>query len=258
MKDNLILPLLGFAAGLVMLVLGIIKRGRARSYKDIPCGGIGSQAGGARQFITGKAHSPALVSSPVTKTACLFYLETTDRKERERIGTASSSQGEWRSRWVRESTNANGGFFVRDGSGTALVVPVPESVDFRKPAATESNDSLLPDNTSGAIRKSELIIAEDEDVAVLGRPQSLGEFMQYLRQNTDICVPSGLLTELARLENDPGSSGMPCFFGPGVEKVADQSYGDYITGIASSASLLLQIGIVIAAIGAGALIYALK
>lgn len=253
MEDKMLFPLLALAGGAVLFVMGLIKRGRARAYEKIPCTPAGSLAGRERQFISGKAHSPVHATAPVSKAACVFYLEKVDRKE-ERY----SSQGGDSGHWVRRDNNAYGGFFVSDGSGAALVVPTAESVDLSKPEASESDDLPLNGGNSGAVRKFEAIISEGETVTVLGAPRPLSEFLQYLRQSTDKSLPADLLAELLRLEKEPGAAPLQCFFGDGVERVSDRAYGDYIAGTASSGASLMQIGGLLAAGGAGFLVHALK
>ncbi|MDO8805040.1 MAG: hypothetical protein Q7R35_11460 [Elusimicrobiota bacterium] len=252
MSGNLVFPLIIAAAGVIMLVMGIFRRGRARSMKAAPCRSIASLVGGEKQFITGKTYSPACSSSPVSKTPCVFYVETIEKNEKQ-----YSSSEENTTYWVLVASNVYGAFFVVDASGKALVAPTPESLDLRRPATTESNDIPLVGGMAGAIRKTEQLIAPDETVAVMGTPRPLTEFMRYLRQNTQLNMRSEFMAELLRLENsaDPG---MPCFFGGGVEKVADRSYGDYLSGTEASASFLLQAGAALAAAGGGAVLYALK
>lgn len=236
-----------------MLIMGLTKRGRARAYKKIPCLPAGSTAGGERRFISGKAHSPALTGAPVSKAACVFYLEKVDRKEPN-----YSRQGGDAEHWVRRENNVYGAFFLRDGSGEALVVPTAASVDLSKPEASESDDLPLSSGRSGAVRRSELIISEGETVTALGTPGTLGEFLRYLRRNTDRSLPADLLAELLRLEKEPGTKDLPCFFGDGIERVSDRSYGDYIAGTESSGTFLLQLGGLLAAGGAVFLVYSLK
>jgi len=251
--EGLLFPLLALAGGMVLLVMGLIKSGRARAYKKIPCVPAASPAGGERRFISGKAHSPVRTGAPVSKAACVFYLEKIDRKEPN-----YSRQGGDADHWVRRENNVYGAFFLRDGSGEALVVPTAVSVDLSKPEASESDDLPLSGGNSGAVRKSELIISEGETVTVLGAPGTLGEFLRYLRQNTDRSLPADLLAELLRLEKEPGSSALPCYFGDGIERVSDRAHGDYIAGTASSGAFLLQLGALLAAGGAVFLVYALK
>lgn len=253
MEGRIFFPLFALAGGAVLLVMGLIRRGRARAYKKIPCVPAGSAAGGERRFISGKAHSPVQTGAPVSKAACVFYLEKVDRKEPN-----YSRQGGDAEHWVRRENNVYGAFFLRDGSGEALVVPTAASVDLSKPEASESDDLPLSSRNSGAVRRSELIIAEGETVTALGTPGTLGEFLLYLRRNTDRSLPADLLAELLRLEKEPGTKDLPCFFGGGIERISDRSYGDYIAGTESSGTFLLQLGGLLAAGGAVFLVYSLK
>ena len=249
MTDKFIMPLLFMTAGAGALITGIMRRRRARAFGATPCRAIGSLEKGTWQFIAGKAHSPVSLVSPVSKTPCVFYLEKIKRY-RSPDGYRDRNGG-----WEELPPNAYGGFFVRDGSGTALVLPCPENIDLCKPEAAE--DTPLYDITSDTLIKSELIIAEDEGVTVLGSPQTFGEFMQYLRANAELNIPSDLVKELVKMESDPGAGGLPCFFGAGVDMVADQGYDDYIVRTKSAASLPIQIGGILLIFGASALLYAL-
>lgn len=251
MTDQLLIPFLIAVSGAALLAYGLYKRGRAASYKATPCRPIGSLAAGERQFISGKAHSPCAVTAPVSKKNCVYYLEKIDQKEHHHSASGASHAS-----WERRSTNSYGGFFVRDGSGTALVVPTAASVDFSKPEAEESDDLLLTGG-QGATRKAEAILCEDETVTALGEPRTLANFLAYLRQDAQLALHPDFTAELLKLEKE-GGSGMPCFFGEGVEKVTDLAYADYVAGTESSAALLLQLGAVLTAVGAAAVLYALK
>ena len=102
------------------------------------------------------------------------------------------------------------------------------------------------------------MIRENEDITIMGTPRPLGEFMKYLRLNDQLHMPSDFVKQLVEMENAPASGGMWCFFGDGVGTVADVPYGAYVAQTASSAASLLLAGAVIAAIGAFALLHALK
>jgi len=251
MTDQLLIPALIAVSGVVLLAYGLYKRGRAASYKATPCRPIGELVGGERQFISGKAHSPVVVTAPVSKKNCVYYLEKIDQKEQHHSSTGASH-----SSWERRFNNSYGGFFVRDGSGTALVVPNSWSVDFQKPETEESDDMLLSGGTD-TTRKMEAILCEDEAVTALGTPRSLAEFMAYLRQDAQLAMHPDFTAELVKLEKEGGSA-LPCFFGDGAEKVADLAYADYVAGTASSAALLLQLGALLTAVGTAAVLYTLR
>jgi len=252
MPDNLIFPLLIAAAGVIMLVMGLFRRGKSRSLKSVPCRPIASLAGGETQFITGTTQSPACSSSPVSKTPCVFYVETIEKNEKQ-----YASQEHNTTHWVLAAHNVYGAFFVVDASGKALVVPTPESLDLRRAETTESNDIPLVGGMEGATRKTEQFIAANETVAVMGTPRPLSEFMRYVRQDAQLNVRPEFMAELLRLENgaDPG---MPCFFGGGIKRISDRSYSDYLAGTETSAAFLLQAGAALSAAGGAALLYTLK
>lgn len=251
MPDNLIIPFFITAAGAVLLILGISRRASALSFKALPCRNIASLAGGERQFITGKTHSPVPVTAPVSKTPCVFYQETVERNQEQHSTRRSGSS----THWVLVSDTAYGAFFVTDATGTALVAPGPGTLDLVRPETSDADAIQLFGGMPGSTRRTEKIIAVDALVAALGTPRSLGEYIQYLRQNAG-GVPAELVAELLKLE--ASGSDIPCFFGGGLQKVADQRYSDFVSGSESSASQLLWAGAALAAAGAGTLLYALN
>lgn len=246
---EVLFPFLGFAGGVVMLVMGLLKRGRAQAWRQIPCRPVNALEGGERQFMTGKAHSPVSLTAPVSKAACVFY--------RERVERRQQNYSNRHSYWVTEADNARGGFYVNDGTGAALVVPRAAGLDLSKPEIEESDGLPLPGGNPGEVRRTELIISENETVTVLGAPRPLGELMAYLRRYCDQSLPSDLLAELTRLELDPAAAGLRCFFGDGVERLSDQPYEVYVEGTASSGASLIQLGLVLAVVCGAFLIYLL-
>lgn len=180
----------------------------------------------------------------------MFYQETTERKE-----VRYSSKGGGGGHWVQVSNTAYGVFFVTDATGTSLAAPAAGTPDLVRPETTDSDELPLGGGMAGATRRTERLIAAEAVVTVLGTPRPLGEFMKYLRQNAG-GVPPDLVAKLVELEQGPGS-GLPCFFGRGIEKVADQPYGDFVSGSESSASSLLWAGGALTLAGAGALLYAM-
>lgn len=209
MPDNLILPLLIAAAGVIMLVMGIFRSGKSRSLKSAPCRPIASLAGGETQFITGTTQSPACSSYPVSKTPCVFYVETVEKNERR-----YSSNGHDTTQWVRVANNVYGAFFVADASGKALVVPTTKSLDLRRAETTESDDIPLVGGMEGSTRKTEQLIAANETVAVMGTPRPLSEFMRYVRRDAQLNVRAEFMAELLRLETGagPGPAAFFCYY----------------------------------------------
>ncbi|OGR41219.1 MAG: hypothetical protein A2X35_07430 [Elusimicrobia bacterium GWA2_61_42] len=251
MTQQLLIPLLITGTGAAMLLYGLFKRSQALSFRSTPCTPVRSLAKEERQFITGVAHSPVPITAPVSKKACVFYLEKVERNE-----ASTSSRGRSRTRWTEVSSTAYGAFFVKDGSGSALVLPSARSLDLNKPEVTESDEVLPGMALEGAVRKAEQYIAEGENVTVLGTPRTLPELMNYVRQDGQVTLPSDLIAELLKLEKE--NAVLPCFFAYGAEKVSDLSYTDYLAGTESSAAMLLQLGAILAVVGGAALLYALR
>jgi hypothetical protein len=233
-------------AGVVMLVIGFSRRSSAGAMRDIPCRYINALVPGERQFISGKARSPVHMQAPVSKQDCVFYHEQIEEL-RYRGG---HHRGVGNHSWERVADNFYGAFYVDDPTGAALVLPGFDSLDLGKPEL-RIDESLQR-------RRSERAILQGETVSALGRPRKIGELIQYLRQSPGAKLSSELLAELMRLETDPAAAALPCFFGQGLEKLADQPCADYVAGTGESASSMLQIGGVLAAVGAGLVVYSLK
>lgn len=241
-ESKLAFPLYGIIGGVVLMVFGLIGRARARGRRNLPCNQASPHAAAGRQVIMGKAHSPSQLNSPVSNTACVFYLEKTQALKYARYG--QNGRQEYRDGRLVE---AFGGFFVRYGMRTAFVVPFSGSADLNKPETTKG--------FVDGIQKFEQIILEGEDVTIIGTPRPLGEFMAYLRRDAGISLPSDSIADLTRMEKDPGYSGMPCFYADGLESVTDQPYNDYLARTASSGLAYVLAGAVITAASAAALVY---
>ncbi|PIU19573.1 MAG: hypothetical protein COT18_06860 [Elusimicrobia bacterium CG08_land_8_20_14_0_20_59_10] len=246
-----LIPLGALPAGIVMLVAGLIKRGSANAFKSIPCSPIAGLKGGERLFITGKATAPVHTRAPVSGDSCVFYTEAVDRTyRRHQIGSSLNER-----HTERVNTRAYGGFFVRDGSGTALVVPHYDVLDLTKPA-TVKDDSLS--DMSGSTRRTERLILEGDAVTVLGTPRNLGDFMRYLRANSGLDMPAPFVEQLLKMEKEEAGASLQCFFGQGVERVSDVEHTAYVAGTANSAAFLLKLGAILAASGLAFLLYILK
>lgn len=241
MQENIIIPLLLIGAGALALLVGLAKRSRARDMEGLPCRHISELVPGERQFITGKAQSPVLADSPVSKKPCVFYCERIEQYHRQSGRTVGH--------WEQVSETYYGAFFIADPTGRALVLPRDGSLDLLR-------GELTLDDLS-EVRKMELALFPDEVVTALGVPRPLSELVGYLRGVYAAGVPPRLVAELIEMERDPANSGLPCFFGDGLERVADQPYPDYASRSASSAGLTLAAGAALLLAGAGALLYAL-
>lgn len=252
-NNDLLFPVLGLLAGLIMLAYGSFRRLKARSFAATPCVPIGGEAAAPPFFISGKADSPDTVNAPVSGEPCVFYAETVEQRVRDHTSDRTGAQ---RCHWELLGRNAYGGFFVRDGSGTAFVVPTPDSLDLQKTATTDSNE-FLAGGLDEVKRRTELIIRPGEDVTVRGTPRPLREFLEYMRRNAQPALPTGLVGRLAAMENDPAASSTWCFFAEGAETVSDAPYADYVSITASSAASWLGAGALIAALSAAALLHAL-
>jgi hypothetical protein len=234
-------------AGLVLAGVGYSRRSSAGAMGAVPCRYLNALVPGERQFISGKARSPVKMQSPLSKADCVFYHEQVEEYRFE-VGRGHRSAG--RGRWERVADNFYGAFFVDDPTGSALVLPAGDSLDLGKAELT-LDESLER-------RRTERAILQGETVSALGFPRRIDELIQYLRQAPGVKLSPELLGELLKLERDPACASLPCFFGRGLEKLADQPCADYIAGKGESAAGLLRTGWVLAAVGGALLLYSLK
>lgn len=235
------------SAGIALLAMGFYRRSRAAAMKGVPCRFVTALVPGERQFISGKARSPVLLQAPLSKKDCVFYHEKVDEY---RFEVSNSRRSAGRGSWERVADNFYGAFFVDDPTGAALVLPGFDSLDLGKPE--------LSLDESPERRRSELAILQGETVSALGVPRRIDEFIQYLRQTPSANLSPALVAELMRLEKEPAAASLPCFFGRGLERVSDQPCAEYVAGTGESAAGLLQGGALLAAAGAGMVLYALK
>lgn len=238
---------------LVYLIQRILNNSRDRVFLANPLRGIEATKEGGRQFITGKAHSPVPLIAPISKAGCVFYLEQV-----RMVMSPKHFTGRGRYPEADLAPNAYGVFFIRKGGRAALVAPVAKSVHLTKPENKRLDIPLLGGYV-GDINRTEHIIVENEAVTVLGIPRPFNEFMRYLRTSAQFNMPQEMVKELVKMEGDPATGDMPCYFGSGVELVTDQTYEDYIARTAST--IASQTAYIISAIflaaGAGILWYVL-
>ena len=244
--DSLVLGGIIFSCGLIGLAVGFARRARAGAIRSLPCVYISDLKPGERRFITGKARSPVQATSPVSKQNCVFYHEITEEYRHQH---SSGSRSAGRGSWDRVLDNFYGAFFVDDPTGTALVLPNYGALDLAKPEVT-FDDS--PDR-----RRTERVILQGETVSALGVPRAVGDLVKFLRHSGANLHPA-FLAEIMRMERDPAFAGLPCFFGDGLERLADQTWEEDAASTGESAAFLLQAGGAAALAGAALLLYELK
>ena len=232
--------------GLIGLAVGFARRARAGAIRALPCVYISDLKPRERQFVTGKARSPVQITSPVSRQNCVFYHEMTEEYRHQH---SSSPRSAGRGSWDRVSDNFYGAFFVDDPTGAALVLPNYDALDLAKPDVT-FDDS--PDR-----RRIERVILQGEPVSALGVPRPIGDLVKFLRQ-AGVNMHPDFLAELMRMERDPAFAGLPCFFGDGLERLADQTWEEYAASTGESAAFLLQAGGAAALAGAALLLYEIK
>lgn len=253
MNDNLIIPLLIAAGGLLLLVIGWLKRGKSQFFRSVPLRLTGGLMPGETQFLTGTAHCPVKVTAPASKSECVFYSEKVERLE-----SAYSGRGRSNTRWVSEGVQTYGAFFLKDADGAAFVLPGAYALDLNKPEFCDDDNALPGMAAIGATRRTEQTIKEGETVTVLGVPRPLADVMRHLRASGDTFLPGELVKRLAEMEADPALSRTPCFFGDGLRAVTDRPHGEYVEGTAAAGANYLQLGALLLIGGLAALLYLLK
>ncbi len=253
MSDNLILPLVIIAGGIVLLVIGWLKRSKSQFFRTVPLRLTGGLMPGETQFITGTAHCPVKVTAPASKTDCVFYSEKVERLE-----SSYSGRGRSNTRWVSEGTQLYGAFFLKDMDGAAFVLPGAYALDLKQPEFCDDDNALPGMAAVGATRRTEQTIKEGETVTVLGVPRPLADVMRHLRASQETFLPADLVKRLAEMEADPSLSRTPCFFGDGLRAVTDRPHGEYVEGTAAAGANYLQLGALLLVSGLAALLYLLK
>lgn len=233
-------PLLGVAAGLAMLVFGLLRRSKAAAVTSAPLRPSGGLAPGVRQVISGRADAPVVLRSPVTGRDCAFFL-----KELEVARRIYTRRG-YRTSWVMAESSACGFFFVDDTFGRALVFPTYDSLDLCKPSEVEGSIIAI----EGESRVTEQVILQGEVVTVLGSPRPLSEFIAWARGNLAGSLPAAGLEKLLEMAKDPAGAATPCFYGRDLSLLADRSYPDYISWKTSSASSYIWGGVAVALVSA--------
>ena len=252
MNDNLILPLLLITGGIVLLVIGWLKRSKSQFFGTVPLRLTGGLMPDETQFITGTAQGFVKVTAPASKRECVFYVEEVERLESGHGRHGNST------RWVSEGYTPYGAFFLKDMDGGAFVLPGRRGLDLKNPKFSDNEDLLPGVAAAGAIRRTEQIIAEGDAVTALGVPRPLGELMGFLRSGQDFGLPADLVKRLADMEKDPAYSRLPCFFGDGLRAITDRPHGEYVEGTAAAGANYLQLGALLLVGGLAALLYMFK
>lgn len=246
-SQTLLVPLVGLAGGVLLLLAGLAKRHKANRLAGYRRTATGHLRPGEKQLVSGPASRLADLTAPISKKTCVFYQEDVERLVVTH-GRKSAS-----SRWVKEGSSSVGGFRLDDGSGGVLVFPRAGCLDFSREPATEDGDLVA---SEGSIRRSEQALFDGDQVTVIGVPVTLAAVLEQARAGSQLNLPTDLLGALIKLEKEGGSA-TPCFFGSGLGTVADLPYDTYAAEAASSARLYLQAGGIAAALSAAALAYTL-
>ncbi len=246
-SESFLLPAAGLFGGIVMLLIGLAKRYKASRLAGYRRTATGQLRPGEKQLVSGPAARLADLTAPISKKNCVFYREDVERLV-VRTGRKHAS-----TQWVKEGTNAVGGFRLDDGSGGVLVFPSPGCLDFSREALTEDSDIVA---TEGSLRRTEQALFDGDQVTVIGVPVTLARVMESVRAGAQLNLPTDLLGALVKLEKEGGAD-TPCFFGQSIGTLADLGYGEYSAETSSSAKFYLQAGGLLAGLGAAMLIYLL-
>lgn len=194
----LVLPLCAF-----LLFAGFVSWQKYRKIQNIPTSKIRSMAAGLVELI-GKVTSITALTSPITKTKCVYYKVLHEVYQRDNDG------GYWET--VSTNTNATN-FYLNDGSGSVEINPKQADVEIKSDFT----------RTSGSKRDIEYCIAAKDTIYVIGTAK--------LRPGVKSAVNAENFI-IAKGDNDP-------FF-----YIGDKSEKDAVKKLKMKAQLLTALAIV--------------
>lgn len=246
--------LLLFAAcifgGLGLLAWSWFARGRRNRLAGVKEAALAEPMFGRTVGVSGVADVPATISSPVSKTPCVFYEKQTDVQatvDREvhdsdspaETGLRMGLNMAGRMVWIRESVDHVGGFFLMDGGAKAFVFPRGAKLRI----GGEHQNSAQDHDIEDARRITERFIPQGQTVCVIGRARSVGEALQKIREDASMAPET-----LQRLRE---AGPIPCFFddGAGTFEVADMAFPDLRADAAESVDSLFRAGLAMLGMG---------
>ena len=141
-SDNDMALVVGFGAGIYLFFKGFRIFRKYRVLADTPEIPIRSVPMGLVE-IHGKARGDQLVTSPVTKTPCLFYKVDVERWVKDKNG----------GHWAHAATNADGvNFYLEDGTGKVLVDARQAEYDLIRSGRVETG-RIFGSRTGGSLWK---------------------------------------------------------------------------------------------------------
>ena len=201
-NDDLGIALFGLGFGVYGFFWGFKRLRRKRLIENIPTSKIRSLALGLVELI-GHAQTPSLLSSPLTKTPCVYYRYLIERYQ----------QSGRSSRWVKVAAGSSKGvaFWLKDETAAILVFPAGAEIEvtcsykftsgWQKPIPADLKLALSDFGIAGrglfgdrALRFSEWLIRPGEEVYVLGtakqtrdeipdNKQSLNDRLREIKKN---------------------------------------------------------------------------
>jgi len=240
-QDQLIC-LAGAAVGLAVLAFGFWRRHEANHLKAFPLTPVAQARYGSPAAVSGIIQATAVMNSPVKGTPCVFYRLLTEHQVEERY--KDKHDGQYKNRWVWKTVgeSIDGGFFVGDGSGTALVVPTRRCLDLDGGAETQTDSSIF----GGGTRRTEWILVPGRAACATGTPQGPEAFIAAATGDPTLAVSPAVIARLRELV--ASAQPVPCYYLDALDTVLDRPYEDAVKSYEDSARVFIQYG----GIGAGA------
>lgn len=247
MSDGLpLLFALCVLGGFTLLIWSWVERRRRNWLIGISEVPLAEVEFGRTVAVNAVADAPALLISPVTQTPCVFYekqvdIQYTNRPHAKDVGdpVAMGLNLAEKLVWARESVEHVGGFFLVDGATKAFVLPRGAKIRID----SDNQKSTQDPNLWATRRITERFIPRGQTVSVVGRPRTVEELLDVVRQD------ASLAPETLQKLMEAGS--LTCFFedGGGIFMVADRAYSDIKADTAESADTLFWTGLAMLGLG---------
>jgi hypothetical protein len=235
LSNDQILCLCGFAFGLALLLFGLWRRHEANHLKQFPLARIPEVRFGSPASVSGLIQPVATMDSPVKRTPCVFYrLMTEHQVEVQYRDRHGRDQTRWV--WRTDGDSVDGGFFVGDGFGVALVVPTLRCLDLDVGGATRTEGSMF----EGSGRLTEWILEPGRTACAAGRPQGAEAFLATVTRDATIRISPDVIAHLMKLV--AAGQQVPCYYLDGLDSVLDRAYADAVTYYEASGNNLIQFG----------------
>jgi hypothetical protein len=245
MNNNPLLLVAGacILSGLLLVLWGILERGKAGTVRRIPLRAAKDAPAGELVAVAGVASSPVAMQEPLKNRPCVYFEELVETRSIRESGQDIPY-------WSTEGEMRTGGFYIDGPDGRAFVAPAGAKLIVRDCETSSESEER---------RTTVRLVKAGDTVCVLATAHDAGEFLEAAKASSGAGLPPELLQSLMS-EGSGAAAPYPCFFADGgFFWVADRSYEDLVAESSGSATLLLSIGSVLAGMGmvvlAGAMLH---